>query len=284
MGWLDLLKALIFGLVEGISEWLPISSTGHLILLDLILPLDFPPSLRQLFLVIIQLAAIFAVVVLFFRKIWPFQKKTPHDPTIWNRPVLELWLKIIVASVPAGIVGIMLDDWIEATFYNAWTVAIMLIAVALALLLVERWREGKLPQIYEPKDLTYTGALIIGLFQVIAAMFPGTSRSGACIIGALLIGCYRPFAAEFTFLMAIPVMAGASLLKLVKLDYLPAWDEIVILLIACVTSFVVSMVVIDRLMAFVKRHKFTVFAYYRIVLGIILLVVFAIRQEPIRSF
>lgn len=284
MGFLDVLKALLFGLVEGISEWLPISSTGHLILLDLILPLDFPPSLRQLFLVIIQLAAIFAVVVLFFPKIWPFQKKTRHDPSIWNRPVLELWLKIIVASVPAGIIGILLDDWIEATFYNAWTVAIMLIVVAVALLLVEKWREGKLPQIYEPKDLSYTGALIIGLFQVVAAMFPGTSRSGACIIGALIIGCYRPFAAEFTFLMAIPAMAGASLLKLVKLDYVPAWDEILILLIACVAAFVVSMVVIDRLMAFVKRHKFTVFAYYRIILGIVLILVFAITKKPIESF
>ena len=274
---LEILKALIYGIVEGITEWLPVSSTGHLILLNDFLPMKVSAEFWSMFLVVIQLGAILAVVVHFWNRIWPFNTKVKNKPFI-RVDVLNLWLKIIVGCLPAAVIGLLLDDWVDEHLYNSWVVAIMLILVGVAFIVIESRNKGKEPRVTTLRQLSFKDALIIGAFQVIAAVLPGTSRSGATIIGGLLIGVSRPAAAEFTFYMAIPVMAGASLLKLVKFGFHFAFSELVILLVGCVVAFIVSLYAIKFLMDYVKKHDFKPFGIYRIILGIVVIAYFLFKK------
>ncbi len=277
MPFFEIIKAVIYGIVEGITEWLPVSSTGHLILLKDIIPMKVSEDFWNLFLVVIQLGAILAVIVYFWQKIWPFNTKVKNKPFL-RYDVLNLWVKIIVSCLPAAVIGLALDDWIDAHLYNSVTVAIMLILVGIAFLFIETKNKNNVPRVEALKDLSLKDAFIIGLFQVIAVVLPGTSRSGATIIGGLLIGVSRTVAAEFTFFLAVPVMAGASFLMLLKFGFHFTAFEVVIILIAMAVAFVVSLACIRFLMNYVKKHDFKIFGYYRIVLGIIVLAYFAIAH------
>lgn len=271
---IEILKAVLFGIVEGITEWLPISSTGHMILVDQFVHLNVSADFYKMFEVVIQLGAIMAVVVLFWNKLWPFHMK--NEKPAWKDGALNMWLKIIVAVIPAAIIGVLFDDKIDELFYHPVPVAIALIVVGVLFIVVETIMKGKKPSIRNIGQITYKAAVIIGLFQVLAAVFPGTSRSGATIIGALLIGVSRATAAEFTFFLAVPVMFGASLLKVIK--YIAAGvamtgSELVILVIGTLVAFIVSVFVIKFLMSYIKKHDFKVFGWYRIVLGILVLLI-----------
>ncbi len=271
---IEILKAVLFGIVEGITEWLPISSTGHMILVDQFVHLNVSADFYKMFEVVIQLGAIMAVVVLFWNKLWPFHMK--NEKPAWKDGALSMWLKIIVAVIPAAIIGVLFDDKIDEFFYHPVPVAIALIVVGVLFIVVETIMKGKKPSIRNIGQITYKAAVIIGLFQVLAAVFPGTSRSGATIIGALLIGVSRATAAEFTFFLAVPVMFGASLLKVIK--YIAAGvamtgSELVILVIGTLVAFIVSVFVIKFLMSYIKKHDFKVFGWYRIVLGILVLLI-----------
>lgn len=271
---LEILKAILFGIVEGITEWLPISSTGHMILLDEFVKLDVSEEFWEMFLVVIQLGAILAVVILFWNKIFPFDlKKKPHV----KKDIFSLWFKILVACIPAAVIGLAFDDVFDALFYNPWCVAIALIVFGIAFILIENRNKNNKPHITELGQITYKTALMIGVFQLIAAVFPGTSRSGATIVGALLIGVSRTVAAEFTFFLAIPVMLGASLLKLLKFGFTFSGMELTILFVGMVVAFLVSVIVIKFLMGYIKKHDFKVFGWYRIVLGVIVLLYFMFR-------
>lgn len=280
---IEFLKAVLFGIVEGITEWLPISSTGHMILLDEFVKLDVSPEFWEMFLVVIQLGAILAVVVLFWNQIWPFGKKSNTHPVAGSgllsyckKDIFTMWFKIIAACLPAAVVGILFDEFFESLFYNGVCVAIALIVFGVGFLLIENKNKGAKTKINSISEITYQTALIIGLFQLIAAVFPGTSRSGATILGALLIGVSRTVAAEFTFFLAIPVMLGASLLKLVKFGLSFTGNEMMILITGMVTAFIVSVIVIRFLMGYIKKHDFKVFGWYRIVLGLIVLLYFGL--------
>lgn len=270
---LELIKAIIFGIVEGITEWLPISSTGHMILLQEIMPLKVSDEFYSMFEVVIQLGAILAVVVLFFNQIWPFQWKDKTKPVI-KKDIFMMWFKIVVACIPAAVVGLLFDDLINQYLYNYVTVSLALIIFGIAFILIENYNKGRKPVITQLSQITYKTALIIGLFQLIAAVFPGTSRSGATIVGALLIGVSRTVAAEFTFFLAIPVMFGASLLKLVKFGFGFTKAEASILIVGMVVAFVVSLFVLRFLMGYIKKHDFKVFGWYRIILGLLVLLYF----------
>ncbi len=277
----EIMKAIIFGIVEGITEWLPVSSTGHLILLEEFIPLEVSEEFMKMFDVVIQLGAILAVVVLFWSKIWPFGKKKNRAPLSKNgigawikKDIFVLWFHIIVSCIPAVIVGLLVDDWVDEHFYNYICVAIMLIVVGIVFIIVETLHKGKRDRVNATNAITYQTALYIGLFQVIAAVLPGTSRSGATIIGALILGVSRTVAAEYTFYLAIPVMFGASLLKgfkFVKSGIGMTSTELWILVVGCVVAFVISLIVIKFLMGYIKKHDFKVFGWYRIVLGIAVL-------------
>lgn len=274
---LEILKAVLFGIVEGITEWLPISSTGHLILLEEFVKFEnVSENFSSMFTVVIQLGAILAVVVLFIRQIWPFCKKGNGYKksgvlSYVKMDVMTLWFKILVACVPAAVVGVLFDEELDALFFHWYVVAAALIVFGIAFLVVENWNKGRKPAITELSQLTYRAALIIGVFQLIAAIFPGTSRSGATIVGALLIGVSRSVAAEFTFFLAIPVMFGASLLKILKFGFQFSAAELTALLVAMAVAFLVSVVVIRFLLSYIKKHDFKVFGWYRIVLGIIVI-------------
>ena len=271
---IEILKAIVLGVVEGITEWLPISSTGHMILVDEFLHLNVTPQFKEMFLVVIQLGAILAVVVLYWHKLWPFgieNKRIVPKKDIW-----QMWFKVLVSCVPAAVVGVLFDDKLNALFYNWQTVAIMLILFGIFFLVVETWNKGKTAKIHSIGELTYTSALIIGAFQLIAAVFPGTSRSGATILGAILIGVSRTVAAEYTFFLAVPVMFGASALKLVKFGFHFTGMEFAVLLVGMVSAFVVSIFIIRFLMDYIRKHDFTVFGWYRIVLGILVLIFAAV--------
>lgn len=272
----EILKAILFGIVEGITEWLPISSTGHLILLNEFVALDVSEEFWSMFEVVIQLGAILAVVVLFWDKIFPFYfgKKAEENGGVIRKDVFVLWFKIVAACIPAAVVGLAFDDVLEKYFYNYQTVAIMLILFGVLFIVIENLNKGKKPKIRSLKNITYTTAIIIGVFQLIAAVFPGTSRSGATIVGALLIGVSRTVAAEFTFFLAIPVMFGASLLKIVKFGFEFTGMELAILLTGMIVAFVVSVAVIKFLMGYIKKHDFKVFGWYRIILGVLVLIYF----------
>lgn len=272
---MDVLKSILFGIVEGITEWLPVSSTGHMILLEEIMPMKVSQEFWNMFLVVVQLGAILAVVLLFWNRIFPLKRNRRRQIRIdWN--IMNLWGKILVACIPAGIVGILFDDWLEEHLYNFWVVAVMLIAVGIIFIVVENRNRGVRPVIRTTDELDYRVALLIGMFQLVAAVFPGTSRSGATIIGALMIGVSRTVAAEFTFYLAIPVMFGASLLKLLKFGLTFTSMELGILLTGMIVSFVVSVVVIRFLMGYIKKHDFKVFGWYRIALGAVVLLYFGV--------
>lgn len=273
---IEILKSILYGIVEGITEWLPISSTGHMILLEEIMPMNVSKSFWSMFLVVIQLGAILAVVVLYWNKIFPF-KKNKEGKYASMKSIWILWSKILVATIPAAIIGLALDDWIDAHLYNGFVVAIMLILVGVAFIYIENRNKNMRPSVNSLSALSYKDALIIGLFQVVAAVLPGTSRSGATIVGGLMIGVSRAVAAEFTFFLAIPVMFGASLLKLVKFGLAFSVLEFFILVIGMVVAFFVSIFVIRFLMSYIKKHDFKVFGWYRIVLGAFVLIFFAIR-------
>ena len=275
---LEILKAVLFGVVEGITEWLPISSTGHMILLNEFVKLNVSSQFWDMFLVVIQFGAILAVILLYWKTIWPLGIYRPRKRTriVWKKDTLSLWGKTIVACIPAGVVGVLLDDWLDEHLYNWLVVAIMLILVGVAFLVVEKVMKDRKPQITELKDLGMKQALIIGMFQLIAAVFPGTSRSGATIIGGLMIGVSRTVAAEFTFILAIPVMAGASLLKMLKFGFHFTGMETAVLGTGMVVAFVVSVIVIRFLMGYIRKHDFKPFGWYRIVLGALVIVYFAL--------
>ena len=277
---LEILKAIIYGIVEGITEWLPISSTGHLILVEQLIPFqETSEDFFGMFDVVIQLGAILAVVVLFWKQIWPFalSKKERGNGTglmsFVKMDIMNLWFKILVSCVPAAVIGILFDEVFERLFYNPVCIAIALIVFGVAFIVIENWNKGKKPQINSLAEITYQTAVWIGVFQVIAAVFPGTSRSGATILGALLIGVSRKIASEYTFFLAIPVMFGASLLKLLKFGFDFTGIEMVCLLVGCVVAFVVSVFILRFLLNYIKKHDFKVFGWYRIVLGIVVLAV-----------
>ncbi len=273
---LKYLISILFGIVEGITEWLPISSTGHMILLNQFISLEklTSPQFYSMYEVVIQLGAILAVVVIFWKQIWPFRndlKETGYKRYV-NMDIIDLWLKILLACVPAAIIGILFDDWIDAHLYNYWVVAIALIIFGVGFIIIENKNKDLSPKIHSLKTLNGKTALLIGVFQVIAAVFPGTSRSGATILGGLMLGVSRTVAAEFTFFLAIPVMFGASLLKIAKFGLAFTSTEIMVLFVGCIVAFVTSMIVIKFLMGYIKKHDFKVFGWYRIVLGLIVLI------------
>ena len=277
MEFLEIIKAIILGIVESITEWLPISSTGHMILVDEVLKLNMSPEFMEMFLVVIQLGAILAVILLYWKKIWPF--KVENGLKI-EKDTIIMWVKILIACVPAAIVGVLFDDKLNELFYNPTTVAIMLILFGILFIIIENYNKGKSPKINSLSKITYTVAIMIGIFQLIAAVFPGTSRSGATIVGALLIGVSRTIAAEFTFFLAIPVMLGASALKLVKFalktGFVMTGNEVAILSVGTFVAFIVSILAIKFLMSYIKSNDFKVFGWYRIILGILVLAYFYI--------
>ncbi|MGL5152908.1 MAG: undecaprenyl-diphosphate phosphatase [Clostridium sp.] len=268
MEFIEIFKAIILGIVEGITEWLPVSSTGHMILVDEFLKLKVSPEFMEMFLVVIQLGAILAVILIFWKKIFPF---TFDNGIKIKTETFSMWFKIIVACIPAAVVGLLWDDELNALFYNPTTVAVMLIVFGILFIVIENYNKGKKSKINSLADITYTIAMVIGLFQLIAAVFPGTSRSGATIVGALLIGVSRTVAAEFTFFLAIPVMFGASALKLLKFGFAFTGADIVLLVVGMVVAFVVSILAIKFLMSYIKKNDFKVFGWYRIVLGLMVL-------------
>lgn len=275
MGVIEILKAIVFGIVEGITEWLPISSTGHMILLDDFLKLNTSTAFKEMFLVVIQFGAILAVIVIYWKKLIPFgsSKSLTEKKDIWS-----MWGKILVACIPAAIVGLLWDKQIQSFFYNYQTVSVMLILFGILFIVIETYNKNKAPKISAISEITYNTALIIGVFQLIAAVFPGTSRSGATIVGALLIGVSRTTAAEFTFFLAVPVMLGASVLKLVKFGFHYTGLEASILLVGMAVAFLVSMLIIKFLMNYIKKHDFKVFGWYRIVLGAVVILYFAAKS------
>ncbi len=261
------------GIIEGITEWLPISSTGHMLLFDNVLTIEASAEFKSMFFVVIQLGAILAVVILYWNKLWPVGKKECNGgkrALAWKQDTLRLWLKTIIAIIPSGIVGILFDDWMEEHLHTPLVIAIALIVYGVLFIVIERWNKERTPITHSTDDITYKLALYVGLFQVLS-LVPGTSRSGATIMGALLLGLDRTTAAEFCFFMGIPTMAGASLIKLLKFGFNFSSTELVILLLGTLTAFLVSLAVIKFLMAYIKKRDFTVFGIYRIVLGIVIL-------------
>ncbi|MCI8691140.1 MAG: undecaprenyl-diphosphate phosphatase [Lachnospiraceae bacterium] len=282
----EVIKAIIYGIVEGITEWLPISSTGHLILVESLLPFEGTSGgFFEMFDVVIQLGAILAVVVLFWKQIWPFaltkREREREGGTgamsLFKKDIWVLWFKILVSCVPAAVIGILFDDVFDALFYNPTSVAIALIVFGVAFIVIENWNRGRHYKVTSLSQITYQTAFFIGVFQLIAAVFPGTSRSGATIVGALLIGVSRTVAAEYTFFLAIPVMFGASLLKVVKFGFEFTTLELTLLMVGTAVSFVVSLFVLRFLMSYIKKHDFKVFGWYRIALGLAVLVYFGLN-------
>lgn len=274
--FIEILKVIFLGIVEGITEWLPISSTGHMILVDAFIKMNISEEFKEFFLVVIQLGAILAVVVLYFKKLFPFEIKKidGKNKIVSNKDTWILWGKVLVACVPAGIIGLLFDDLLDQYLYNPLTVALMLIIYGILFIIVENRNKGKESKINSLKDITFKTAVIIGIFQVLA-LIPGTSRSGATILGAILIGTSRNIAAEFTFFLAIPVMVGASLYKLLKFvmsGAIIAANEYIILAVGMITAFIVSILAIKFLMNYIKKNDFKSFGIYRIVLGILVLV------------
>ena len=275
----DYFVAFIFGIVEGITEWLPVSSTGHMIILNEFLKLNVSPEFYDLYLVVIQLGAILAVIVIFWKEIWPFGLKNNNHPFAKDgigryimKDKIIMWLKIALACVPAAIVGVLFDDWLDEHLYNYVVVAIALIVFGVAFIVVEYLMKDRTPAVKTVNQFNWGHALAIGFFQLLAAIFPGASRSGSTIVGSIAIGIKREAAAKFTFFLAIPVMLGASLLKIVKYDGSVSVHEIGLLVVGMITAFLVSLLIINRLMAFIKKHSFSCFGWYRIALGLLVLI------------
>ncbi len=271
---IEILKVIFLGIVEGITEWLPISSTGHMLLVDEFIRMDVSDEFKEMFFVVIQLGAILAVVLLFWDKMWPFRMKDKSKPVV-QKDIFSVWFKVVVACIPGAIVTLLFDDYIEAHLHTPTVIAIALIFYGIAFIVIERRNKRRTPRVETLSDITYRTAFIIGLFQVLS-IIPGTSRSGATIIGALLIGVSRVAAAEFTFFLAVPVMFGLSLIKVVKFGFAYTQAEVVILIVGVAVAFAMSVVVIKFLMSYIKKHDFKVFGWYRIVLGIAVLSYFAL--------
>lgn len=269
---LEALKVIFLGIVEGITEWLPISSTGHLILVEEFVKLSLRHEFVEMFNVVIQFGAILAVILIYFNKLNPFSAKKSEKQ---KKMTIQLWIKVIIATLPAMVIGLLFDDFVDEHFMNAYVVAAMLIIYGVLFIIIEKKHEGDTPQATKLSQLTIPMALAIGGFQVLA-MIPGTSRSGATILGGLIIGASRSVAAEFTFFLAIPVMFGWSFLKMLKFGFAFTAQEFFLLLLGCVVSFVVSIFVIKFLMQYIKKHDFKVFGYYRIVLGVIVFLYFTV--------
>ncbi len=278
---IEILKVIFLGIVEGITEWLPISSTGHMLLVDEFIKMNVSSEFKEMFFVVIQLGAILAVVVMFWNKMWPFKRKDTEDGinkkgSILKKDIWSLWFKVVVACIPGAVVTIAFDDFIEAHLHTPTVIAITLIFYGIAFIIVERWNKTRTPKINTLSDITYKTAFIIGLFQVLS-IIPGTSRSGSTIIGSLLIGVSRVAAAEFTFFLAVPVMFGLSFIKLLKFGLLFTVSELSILLVGMAVAFFVSLLVIKFLMGYIKKHDFQIFGWYRIILGAVVLVYFLFR-------
>ncbi len=271
---LEIIKAVILGVIEGITEWLPISSTGHMILVDEFIKLNLSEAFKEMFFVVIQLGAIMAVVVLYFNKLNPFAlKKTPEE----RKETVSLWFKVVAACLPAAVIGLLFDDKIDEMFYNYITVAVTLILYGILFIVVENYNKKKDCKVNSLTELSYKTALLIGGFQVLS-LIPGTSRSGATILGAILLGTSRFVAAEFTFFLAIPVMFGASLLKILKFGFAFTGMEIAVLVVGMVTAFIVSVLAIKFLVGYIKKHDFKAFGWYRIVLGILVVGYFLMKK------
>lgn len=269
MQLIEILKVIIIGIVEGITEWLPISSTGHMILLDEFIKLNITSEFKEMFLVFIQLGAILAVLMVFFNKINPLNKKQEA-----LKDTFKLWLMVIISCLPAAVIGLLFDDWVYEHFYNSITVALALIIYGIIFILVER--KQKKEKINSIKVITVKTALLIGLFQLLA-IIPGTSRSGATIVGGLLLGMNRSIITEYTFILALPVMMGASLLKILKFGFVFTSTEIIILVVGMITAFIISFLTVKYLLKYVKKHDFKIFGWYRIVLGLIIIIYFIIK-------
>ena len=297
MAFLELLKVILIGIVEGITEWLPISSTGHMLILDEFLKLNADPEFKEMFFVVIQLGAIIAVVYMYWSKLWPFRivrpetkasKKHGKKDSKWkneyrigsigvSRPVIMMWVKVIVATVPAGIIGILLDDWMDTYAHTPAVIAVALIVYGILFILIEKRNEKRTPHITKVGQLTYLDALKLGLFQSLAIV-PGTSRSGATIVGGLTMGVSRKLATEFSFFMSIPIMFGWSLVKLIKFGFHYSVLEFFEMVFGLVVSFVVSILVIKFLIGYIKKNDFKLFGWYRIGLGAIIIIVFLIKS------
>ena len=270
--FIELLKIIFIGIIEGITEWLPVSSTGHMLLFDAFLPLKASEGFKEMFFVVIQLGAILAVVVTFWKKMIPFGVK---DGLYFKKDVFMTWVKVAVACIPSAVLGLLFDDLLEKYFGGPISISVMLILYGILFIVIERYNKNKTPKTDGIGDIGYKTAIIIGLFQVLS-LIPGTSRSGATIIGALLIGVSRVTAAEFTFFLALPTMLGASALKLIKFGFDFTSAELLTLLLGSVVAFTVSILAIKFLMSFVKRNDFKPFGYYRIALGLIVILVFSV--------
>ena len=264
---IELIKVIIIGIIQGITEWLPISSTGHMILADELLRLNVSDAFMEMFRVVIQFGSILAVVVLYFHKLNPF---APSKSDVQKRQTWRIWFKVIVGIIPAGIVGVLFDDWLNDHLYNYVTVAVALIVYGVAFIVIEKIRKGKTPRVDSVGRLDYKTALGVGCFQTLS-LIPGTSRSGSTILGAMILGMSREAAAEFSFFMAIPVMLGASLLKMLKFGFSFTSSELIVLIVGVLIAFVVSVAAIKFLTGFIKKHSFAVFGWYRIILGAIVL-------------
>lgn len=274
LDFIEILKIIFLGIVEGITEWLPISSTGHMLLVDEFIELSAGESFKEMFFVVIQLGAILAVVVLFWGKMFPFQFADKTKPVI-KKETFSIWFKVVVACIPGAVVTLLFDDFIEAHLHTPVVIAAALIIYGAAFIIVEGWNRRRTPRVAELSDISYTTALVIGLFQVLS-IIPGTSRSGATIIGALIIGVSRTAAAEFTFFLAVPVMLGLSAIKLLKFGLAFTSAELITLLLGMAVAFIVSLLVIKFLMGYIKKHDFKAFGWYRIILGAVVLLYFAL--------
>ncbi len=272
--FIDVLKVIFLGIVEGITEWLPVSSTGHMLLVDEFIKLNITPEFKEMFFVVIQLGAILAVVLIFWNKMFPFQFSDKRKPII-NYELFSMWFKVVVACIPGAVVTLLFDDFIDAHLHTAVVIALTLIIYGVAFIVVENRNHHRRPKIRKLNEITYQTAFIIGLFQVLS-IIPGTSRSGSTIIGALIIGVSRVAAAEFTFFLAVPVMFGLSFIKLIKFGFAFTGAEVATLAIGTITAFVVSLFAVKFLMGYVKKHDFKIFGIYRIILGIIVLIYFGI--------
>jgi undecaprenyl-diphosphatase len=274
MGFIEILKVIFLGIVEGITEWLPISSTGHMLLVDEFLQLSMSDAFKEMFFVVIQLGAILAVVVIYWKELWPFEKE--EGKTVAKMGTLAMWVKVIVACIPAGVLGILLDDWLEEYLHKPVVIALALIVYGVWFIYLEDKNKGKRPKVRNIDHISLKNAFLIGMFQVLS-LIPGTSRSGATIIGGLTLGLSRKVAADFTFFLAVPVMFGASFIKLLKFGFHFTAAEAFALLLGMAVAFGVSIYVIKFLMQYIKKHDFKVFGWYRIVLGVIVLLFFGIK-------
>ena len=275
MELIEILKVVVLGIVEGITEWLPISSTGHMLLVDEFIHMNVSDSFKDMFFVVIQLGAILAVVMLFWDKMWPFQTKDKSKPVI-RKDVFSMWFKVVVACIPGAIVTLLFDDYIEAHLHTPTVIALALVVYGVAFIVIENWNKKRTPKVLALEDISYKTAFIIGLFQVLS-IIPGTSRSGSTIIGALTIGVSRVAAAEFTFFLAVPVMIGLSFIKILKFGFSFTSVELMTLAIGCIVAFLVSVLVIKFLMSYIKKRDFKIFGWYRIILGFVFIAYFLLK-------